>query len=200
MKKQHLEDTGPKLSHQLLHTSGATILCFWLVLSTGCCSAKGADELKPAQKTTNLQSFTFQGVSCSLVKPDKFSLTEKVTSVGKMFVLFDPSKEKKDYTSLSVSIVPTDTANENEMLDGVLEPYKQGLKNYKEEKLAPVSINGRKFQNRKFSGNFPSGCPTVGFVYITTQQGACIILIGDANGAGGVQALEALLQSVKSFR
>ncbi len=104
-----------------------------------------------------------------------------------MFVLFDPSKEKKDYTALSVSIVATDTSNENDMLDGVLDQYKQVLKNYKEEKIAPVNINGHKFENRKFSGTFPSGCPTVGFVYITTQQRACIILIGDANGPGGVQ-------------
>lgn len=170
-------------------------------------SAYGKDA-SPAAKptattaTTTRRTLTSQGVSCSIEPPAGFSFTKKETAVGPIFVFADPTKEKKAATLLSVSIVKADkTPDENEFMDGVLDPYRKGLKNYLEKKGPRLDINGSKFENRRFSGNFsPSGIENNGFVYCTVRDGSYISIMANANGLDGLGAILLLMPVLNTFR
>jgi hypothetical protein len=180
----------------------AVIAC--LLVLTDIVEAKPSVKAQSSVKTPSsvkAQTFVYQGASCSVEIPTKFTVTEKQTEVCRMFVLADSTKDKSNGVSLSISIVPIGgNGSLNELTDGVLDPFRTGLKNYKEEKKAAATINGNVFENRSFSGNFPKGTPTAGFVYATMKKGFYFVLIGDVNGAQGAESINQLLKSVKSFR
>jgi hypothetical protein len=115
------------------------------------------DSAKAQTSTTaHVQTLEYLGTSCSLEIPANFSMTKKDTSVGPVYSFSDSTKEKSQGVTLMVSIVPTEgQPSVTELLDGVLDPFKSGLKNYKAENQAATTINGNIFENRHFSGNFP---------------------------------------------
>jgi len=155
---------------------------------------------KDASSAGKLQQLTFKEFKCTITAPNSFELNTKDTSVGRMFVLVDPARDKQNYRALSVSIVPDANGDLPGFVDGILAPYHEGLKDYKEETLPPQMIDGHKFAAKKYSGAFPkTGTPNVGCVYATLENGTYFALIASCNGKEGANALPQLLDAIKTF-
>ena len=146
------------------------------------------------------QTLSFEGISCTLNTPDRYGVTERIMQIGKTFVLSDSSWDKTDSSALNISIIPSRNANGSEMLEGVLDPYRRSLTNYKEINQKSVKINGARFQSKKFTGVFPNGSATDGFVFVTVKEGIYFILIAEGSGEARADSTAQLLKSVKSFQ
>lgn len=182
------------------------VLAVGLILSFTCSTPSEAknEHVKETKLSTielgDEQVFSFEGISCTFQAPANFLLTENLNQTGKMFIFSDSSKDKNERCTLSLSIVPTGSPRFEEFLNGVLDPYRKGLQDYKEKKARAEKINGLKFENRIFSGKFPNGTSTVGFAYITATRGSYFVFVGNANGSESASGLRDLLTSVRTFK
>lgn len=167
------------------------ILSFWMPGSAHCQTTTAA----------HLKTFSYDKATVSLNVPDSFVMFKKDTQVGPVFEFSDPSKTKAEGIFFFLSISPSPgQADVNDFMDGVLTPYKQGLNNFVEEKQSSTSIGGSMFEHRKFSGTFPHGTPTAGFLYVTLKDGCYISLSGQVNGNHAPDPKVQLLEIVKSFQ
>lgn len=171
----------------------------------GSTQAKGVPANKgTAPKASPLilpRTFTFKNAKCTVDLPKSYTTTQRDTSVGRMFFACDPAKSKAEIEALSLAIVPATNKNPqvNEFLDGVLDPYRTRLKDFKEQKNADETISGRVFASRRFSGSF-GDVRTTGFVYGTLDQNSYVVMIGEVNGKAGNPALEKLLKAARTYR
>lgn len=162
-----------------------------------------AESTATSQTSQTRQTFDFGGVACTLASPAGFAMSTRDTRVGRMFIFMDPRAPKAELAVLSISIVPVGSQkpNQSEVMEGVLDAYREKLKGYSEKLRSPQSINAQMFDSKSFTGSHPNtAIPACGSVYITTYRNCYVIAIPEANGSVGAQSQPKMIKAIESIK
>ena len=155
----------------------------------------GADKLVPAD-------LSFQGHGCKIDIPGDYFLNEYAPPIGKLFSFKGPLHPSKDRAVLNLTIMPsppgTVIPGERAMIDVMLNPYRQSLSKYQEDKEPSFMSGSSNFKGFNFSGVSHDGRATRGFVYLTQVRDTFFIIFASDEMPFADQSLPVLRRSTRA--
>ncbi|MDZ4836409.1 MAG: hypothetical protein SGJ27_21755 [Candidatus Melainabacteria bacterium] len=163
-----------------------------------------AKHSKPRPIDHKPQLLEFGKHTLEVTPPEGYMLDVLTREDKKSFALIGPKRDDGSSAVLMINMIVS--AEEESKLhpvdvirNGMLDPFRNHLSNYKEDVKEPSEINGFKFDNTFYSGT--AGAKAIkGFVYIGKIADGFCVLSGMDTQDGFTESQGLLVKSVESCR